>query len=356
MAGTRTHETERAAYDQRTQPKDKPAAPKQTNLALPELDSGARQPLGLPEVAAIGLGTLWVLGIIALYVLAPEAALSVEWNAPLVRVLAVMLPVLMLLVAAIALRSARVMREETERLHAAISSLRHMYIAHSQAAAAVSEPSVAKKLDEIAETARKTETVLATFQSSRRTPERLAIPSKAMEEVADQGSLQLGTPSEELSPPLSNEHFIRALNFPESAEDEDGFVSLRLALKDRHTAQVIRAAQDVLTLLSQEGIYMDDLRPDRARPDVWRQFAHGARGRAVAALGGIRDRSSLALSSARMKQDPHFRDSVHHFLRRFDQMFTRFEPEASDAEISALSDTRTARAFMLLGRVAGTFD
>ncbi len=57
-----------------------------------------------------------------------------------------------------------------------------------------------------------------------------------------------------------------------------------------------------------------------------------------------------------MKQDPHFRDSVHHFLRRFDQMFTRFEPEASDAEISALSDTRTARAFMLLGRVAGTFD
>ena len=32
-----------------------------------------------------------------------------------------------------------------------------------------------------------------------------------------------------------------------------------------------------------------------------------------------------------------------------------FEDTATGAEISALSETRTARAFMLLGRVAGTF-
>jgi hypothetical protein len=337
-------------------PNEQTKAPRQSDLRLPELESGSRPSLGLAEAIALVLGVLWALVVVAVYVLAPDMALSTEWNAPLVRILAVMLPVLMLLVAAIALRSARIMREETERLHAAISSLRHMYLAHTQAAAVVSEPSVAKKLDEIAETARKTETVLATFQSSRATPTRLAIPSKAMEAVAEQGSFELGTSAEEISPPLSNDHFIRALNFPDSAEDEEGFVSLRLALKDRHAAQVIRAAQDVLTLLSQEGIYMDYLRPDRARPDVWRQFAHGARGRSVAALGGVRDRSSLALSSARMKQDPLFRESAHHFLRRFDQIFTRFEQDASDAEISALSDTRTARAFMLLGRVAGTFD
>ena len=109
-------------------------------------------------------------------------------------------------------------------------------------------------------------------------------------------------------------------------------------------------------MLSQDGIYMDDLRPDMARPEVWRQFAQGARGRSVAALGGVRDRSSLALTAGRMKQDPIFRDAAHHFLRRFDQMFVEFETEASDAEISALGETRTARAFMLLGRVAGTFD
>jgi hypothetical protein len=131
---------------------------------------------------------------------------------------------------------------------------------------------------------------------------------------------------------------------------------LRAALKDRAAAQLIQAAQDVLTLLSQDGIYMDDLRPDRARPETWRQFAEGARGREVAALGGVRDRSSLALTAGRMKQDPIFRDAAHHFLRRFDKNFAEFAARATDGEISSLADTRTARAFMLLGRVAGTFD
>ena len=101
---------------------------------------------------------------------------------------------------------------------------------------------------------------------------------------------------------------------------------------------------------------MDDLRPDLARPEIWRRFATGERGRAIAALGGIRDRSSLALAAGRMKQDPIFRDAAHHFLRRFDNSFVEFEETATDAEIAALADTRTARAFMLLGRVAGIFD
>jgi hypothetical protein len=112
----------------------------------------------------------------------------------------------------------------------------------------------------------------------------------------------------------------------------------------------------MLTLLSQDGIYMDDLRPDRARPEVWRRFAQGERGRAMASLGGVRDRSSLALTSGRMREDTIFRDAAHHFLRRFDQTLIAFEPDATDAEISAFSETRTARAFMLLGRVTGTFD
>ena len=159
-----------------------------------------------------------------------------------------------------------------------------------------------------------------------------------------------------MAPSISREEFIRAINFPETAEDTVGFNALRRALKDRAVAGLVQAAQDVLTLLSQDGIYMDDLRPDMARPEVWRQFAQGTRGRQIAALGGVRDRSSLALASGRMREDPIFRDAVHHFLRRFDKSFTQFEAEASDTEISELANTRTARAFMLLGRIAGVFD
>jgi hypothetical protein len=57
-----------------------------------------------------------------------------------------------------------------------------------------------------------------------------------------------------------------------------------------------------------------------------------------------------------MRQDPVFRDAAHHFLRRFDRMFVDFEKTASDQDITALSETRTSRAFMLLGRVAGVFN
>lgn len=101
---------------------------------------------------------------------------------------------------------------------------------------------------------------------------------------------------------------------------------------------------------------MDDLKPELSRPELWRRFAAGERGRTIAALGGIRDRSSLALTAGRMREDPVFRDAAHHFLRTFDKTFATFEKNASDAELADMADTRTARAFMLFGRVTGTFD
>jgi hypothetical protein len=126
-------------------------------------------------------------------------------------------------------------------------------------------------------------------------------------------------------------------------------------MQDRRAAELITASQDILTLLSQEGIYMDDLSPDRARPEIWRRFSEGQRGKPIATLGGIRDRSCLALTAARMRNDPIFRDAAHHFLRKFDRVFTEFEKHATDAEIAAFAETRSARAFMLLGRVTGIF-
>ncbi len=312
------------------------------------------------EVVAIALSAVWLVGSAIFFIFAtppdvPEGQGGIRF---LMVMLAIFMPVGMIWVAATAARASRVMREESQRLQAAIDAIRQAYISQQQGAHLRTEPSVARKLDEIAAAARKTETALATFSSRRdETQRRLAdTPKPEQKPQEDQPVLALGTSSADMSPPLATDDLIRALNFPETAEDEAGFSALRRALKDRVAAQLIQAAQDVLTLLSQDGIYMDDLRPDRARPEVWRQFGQGARGRTIAALGGIRDRSSLALTSGRMKQDPIFRDAAHHFLRRFDRTFAEFEKTATDGEISALADTRTARAFMLLGRVAGTFD
>lgn len=318
-------------------------------------EQSGRKAISGYEITALLFALIWLVGSIVYFVLSPATVAGMQF---LTTALVIFMPIAMVWVGTTTAKSARVMREESERLQTAIAAIRKAYVIQQQNTSIGPEPSVTRKLDEIAEAAKKTETALATFTTSRRETQRstIAIEQPSAETAGDQGSLELGTQAQDLSPPLPAEDFIRALNFPETAEDEAGFAALRRALRDRNTAQLIQAAQDVLTLLSQDGIYMDDLRPDMARPEIWRAFAQGTRGRPVAALGGVRDRSSLALTSGRMKQDPIFRDAAHHFLRRFDQTFATFEPDANDAEISALGSTRTARAFMLLGRVAGTFD
>lgn len=296
--------------------------------------------IGAAELIAGLLAVVWVVAVVVYAVFMPA-----EPAGPLgmgLTLLLVFMPLALIWFALTTLRSVRVLRTEAERLQTAVDAMRAAYLVGQQAAPV--PPAQGPKPDGTAP-----ETV--TFASRRDGARKGAAPP-----ADDQPALALGNPAEDMRPPLSVADFIRALHFPENADDKDGFRALRLALEDRAVAKLVRAAQDVLTLLSQEGIYMDDLRPERSRPEVWRRFAAGERGRAVAALGGIRDRSSLALTAGRMREDPVFRDAAHHFLRAFDQTFQEFEKTASDAEVAELAETRTARAFMLFGRVTGVFD
>ncbi|MGP6087212.1 hypothetical protein [Antarctobacter jejuensis] len=307
------------------------------------------------EITAAVASVIWVV-VSGLYFLGggAEAAQGLQF---LLGFMVIVLPVALIWVAALSLRAARVMKAESARLQAAIDAIRQAYVAQAQSGKGQPpHPQLVKRLDDIASAQKNLEATLAMLGGIRQAGGPHGMPAPEAAEGEHQPALALGTPAEALQPSLSNADYIRALHFPETAEDTEGFAALRRALKDRGAAKLIQAAQDVLTLMSQDGIYMDDLRPDMARPEVWRAFAKGERGRAIAPLGGVRDRSSLALAAGRMKQDPIFRDAAHHFLRRFDTSFSGFEPEASDEEISALASTRTARAFMLLGRVAGTFD
>lgn len=309
------------------------------------------------EVIAISLSLIWIAGVGAFFLFTAQSAEPLDSLRFVMTLLAIFLPVALIWVAATAARSSKIMRDESTRLQAAIDAMRQSYVESSQTAQGV-KPSIERKLEEIAAAQRKTEVAIATFTSIRpeSEPDPLTTPAIAPPlEPDEQGRLALGTSAEEMTAPVNVADFIKALNFPENAEDKEGFRALRRALQDRTTAELVRSSQDVLTMLSQDGIYMDDLRPDRARAEVWRRFAQGERGRAIAGLGGIRDRSCLALTAARMREDPIFRDAGHHFLRRFDKTFASFEATAADQDIAALSDTRTARAFMLLGRVTGTF-
>lgn len=336
---------------------------------VPDLDAlppGGSQH-GALDMAAAAFSLVWLLGV-GLYLwlgLNPSGVLGL-----VMTLLIVVLPLGLTWFAVGTLKAIRGLRAESDRLQSTVDSMRVSYASSQQQAQAASGRGAAQAQALALPPQRPTETVsdaepppmtfasrrdqTATVPSAdRKTPMRPPRPPAATEE---QPGLALGTPLDDGSQPLGVEDFLRAIHFPEGPEDKAGFQALRLALADRTTAKLIRAAQDVLTLLAQDGIYMDDLSPDRARPELWRKFAAGERGRGIAGLGGVRDRSCLALTAARMREDAVFRDAAHHFLRSFDKAIAAIEPRASDAELSFLSDTRSARAFMLFGRVTGTFD
>jgi len=323
----------------------------------------SRKGVSIAEIVAMVLSLVWLaLVLIFVIFLRPEEGFQQTGSAMImvVAVIAVLMPLALIWVAAVMARSSRAMRDETLQMRASLEALKNTYALQAQAAQITGgAPSVEEKLEKIEAAQRQAEDVIATFTSSRDRDGSSDVKAALIQPhlpPEEQPSLALGTPVEELAAPISVADFIKAMNFPEDENDTDGFRALRVALRDRQLSKLVRASEDLLTLLAHDGIYMDDLRPDRAKPEVWRRFARGERGRAVAGLAGVRDRSCLALTAGRMKSDTIFRDAAHHFLRQFDKTFVEFEKNASDQEISDLAETRTARAFMLLGRVSGTFD
>ena len=296
--------------------------------------------LGMPEWLAIVAGVLWV--VYAILSAGNGAYLSTTGIA-----------VLALVVVATMAHTLRAMRHETARLVAVVESMHINLQSDLRQGQGGLQPSVAQKLDEIATTARSTETAVAMFTSQRQVP---TPPAPRPMGDDSQAVLKLGLDANAPNTPVSPDDLIRALNFPENEDDKAGFAALRNALADRTAQRLVRTCQTILTQLSEDGIYMDDLRSDPARPFLWRRFAHGERGGMVAGLASIRDRSALALSAGRMRQDVVFRDTVHDFLRQFDDMVQTFEPNASDSELAALTNTRSAKAFVLLGRVTRVFD
>lgn len=316
------------------------------------------------EIAGVILSLVWALLILGFLLISPPGNDASTFGL-VATMLMVFLPVALIWVVVITLRSVRALRSEAARLQATVEAMRTSYVQTQSQLPAPQQgkSSVERKIDEIAASTRQAEAVLTSYISRRDAAlsvpladRKVAVAAPIAELATDQSTLALGSPAEDLRTPLSVQDFVRAMHFPESADDREGFRALRIALEDRVVAKLIRAAQDVLTLLSQDGIYMDDLTPELPLPELWRRFAAGERGRSIATLGGIRDQFGLALTAARMKADPVFRDAAHHFLRSFDRTFVLVEPNATDADLAELSNTRTARAFMLFGRVTGTFD
>jgi len=239
-----------------------------------------------------------------------------------------------------------------------------------QAALLGSRPDVAVPLDRLLTSQARIE---AALQKLAAAPARPATPpppapTPAAREVQPPAPkpVPVAAPVEEPSLPLIAEaeeparpswfDLVRALDFPRDSDDHEGFRALKSALRHHGLAQMLQAAEDVLNLLSQEGVFVDELPMAPVDTAAWRRFMEGVRGPEVAGVGGITDPRALDAARRLMKTDSIFRDSALFFQRRFDGVLSEFCAGAGDGQLEELAGTRSGRAFMLLARLSGSLD
>ncbi len=297
---------------------------------------------------------LWVLGLAAYGAgyfgligegVQPQGPVSLEI---MLFTFAAVLPVALIWIAVVLLRRVAEVQRDARDLTAA---LKRFQSGQSGNPAARVTPS--------SRSSSETNSKLATLSSQMQQVEKalVAILSSQVENTEPEAKNPAAAPPEatKAGGTLNWDELLHALNFPTDEKDKDGFRALRIAMEHRNTSQCLRAAEDIMNLLSQDGIYMDDLSPEIAPPALWRRFAKGTRGEEVSAVGGIHDPTAVAKVRARLRRDPIFRDAALHFQRQFDIILRDFCSEGSDAQIEKLANTRTGRTFMLLGRVSGMF-
>ncbi|WP_378941691.1 hypothetical protein [Paracoccus sp. R86501] len=277
----------------------------------------------------------WLFLVALFWLLAPGGEGSAGGIARLVASAGVVLPVALVWLGVSLARQVAILRAEADELRARLNRMRGPQDEGDDTPAPADRKPAAK----------------AALQPAARSA-AAPLPTRPRASVPEPVVARNDAPS---GPPVDAITLIRALNFPDGPDDQEAIDALRMALKDPANSRVLRSAQDVVTLLAGRDVYMDTLPPEPARPEVWRRFADGERGSAVAALGGIHDTDAMDIAVGMLEQDEIFRDTAHHFLRHFDGLIGRIVPQLDDMQISVLADSRSARAFMLLGRVSGIF-
>lgn len=344
-----------------------------------------RAALRRPILVGAALSALWLL-LLTIYAIGWFSHVGDEEGARRAPValeaalffFAAILPPALIGCAALLARRAEQARAETARLSAAIDALRlalpRAPTGQAKAAAAqdmaeaaragvssqMAELSgavaaIARRMEEMRETAPAPEPAAKPRKSGRRTAPVKARPK-------DQPGLPLLTEAQEAAEEAAAEGIAwtdvaRALDFPRDESDRDGFEVLRGVLRDRGFAELLQAAEDALTMLAEDGLFMEDLPVTHGTVADWRRYADGERGPAAAGVAGVADADALAKVRDRVAGDAVFRDTALHFIRRYDALIARvFRELGDDPTALELADTRTGRAFMVIARVLGAFD
>ncbi len=189
-------------------------------------------------------------------------------------------------------------------------------------------------------------------------------PEPAAEETAPtpqedeaEPPLPLDPPPADARPQLDWEAMTVAMEFPDSETDRATIEALYKVLPDPMAARLMQSAEDVLSVLAGQGLYMDELKASATTEEDWTLYLDGARGSTADAIGAVTDEKALEQTRARLKRDGVFNDAALHFLLRYDAIAKRARAETGgDAYGPRMAGTRTGKAYALLTRALGRFD
>lgn len=160
-------------------------------------------------------------------------------------------------------------------------------------------------------------------------------------------------PAPQAEAALSLATVIRALSFANDDDDTEGFEAVDWAMDDERIAGILDASQRVLHRLAEIDIFMDNLTPDIATPEVWRLHAANAGDSEISTLGGIAETHMFEQVSRLLEQDPEFREQASLMMHRINEQMLHIIGTADDDQILQFAHSRTMLAFILLGNIAG---
>lgn len=277
----------------------------------------------LPKIGAV-VSIVWLVLVMVFAWLAPDDQAQ-DLGSWLIWLLGVVLPLVLVWFGIWSARTLTLLRREAEGLRAALTQMRNDVPGVPDAA----PPATPRP------------------PAPRRAPPP---PPETKQADTRQARLEFDTPD---GPDLTPTELFFALNFPDGPDDHEAIRCLRLALTNPGMARLIRAAQDVVTLLAGQGVYMDDLAVPETDARLWKQFAEGRRGADLAGLAVISDAGALDTTHDMIRQDEVFRDVAHHFMRQYDKLLANRVKVDDPAVLAGLAETRSGRAFVLLAQASG---
>ena len=148
---------------------------------------------------------------------------------------------------------------------------------------------------------------------------------------------------------------LKALNFPNDVNDEIGFKALKLAKKHKKTKELLLSAEDVMTLFSKKGVYLDDHKFSPLNNKNWVEFLSDENINQKKLLVCLGHEKLIEILNKEDINDTIFRDTMLTFLRRFDQFIRHRYLSAHEDQLSQLAFTRSGKAFILIGKLYKIF-